>query len=309
MLATVAWSAEDDQLAEGVARAAREMRASPLVDRRYDERQQQSGRHVLTVESALDILADTHGRDQMRAATPGLRSRRLDVGVLEVPGQEGRHAVRVAHVNRDQPAPLRRVGMVPRRPRGLRAWDTDQPVPRGIQTPAHSAPRATDGRQVVVETHPGLRITGPASVRDGQRRRQSFDELVTIGHDRIFERMLRTLQLRPTGSHGGRNAPGTDERPGHPRGAEPASSSGPAPVALTRQADVAQLVERCHGKAEVSGSIPDVGSPPTHAFLPQCRLRFSGFPRVVLPAKPAPAPGQGSRSSQAVASACGAPAG
>src|ERR1700688_645087 len=35
---------------------------------------------------------------------------------------------------------------------------------------------------------------------------------------------------------------------GHPRGAEPASSSGPAPVALTRQADVAQLVERCHGK-------------------------------------------------------------
>jgi len=38
-------------------------------------------------------------------------------------------------------------------------------------------------------------------------------------------------------------------------------------------------------------------------------LRFSGFPRVVLPAKPAPAPGPGSRSSQAVASACGAPAG
>ncbi len=136
-------------------------------------------------------------------AAPGLRSRRLDVGVLEVPGQEGPHAVRVAHVDRDQPAPLHRVGMVPRRPSGLRAWDTDQPVPRGIQTPAHSAPRATDGRQVVVETHPGLRITGPASVRDDQRRRQSPDEFITVRHDRTFERMLRTLQLGPTGSYGG----------------------------------------------------------------------------------------------------------
>jgi hypothetical protein len=28
----------------------------------------------------------THRRDQMRAAAPGLRPRRLDVGVLEVPG-------------------------------------------------------------------------------------------------------------------------------------------------------------------------------------------------------------------------------
>jgi hypothetical protein len=50
----------------------------------------------------------------------------------------------------------------------------------------------------VVETHPGLRITGPASVRDGQRLRQSFDEFITVRHDRTFERMLRTLQLGPT---------------------------------------------------------------------------------------------------------------
>jgi hypothetical protein len=56
------------------------------VDRRHDERQQESSGHVLTAESALDILANAHGRDQMRAAPPGLRPRRLDVGVLEVPG-------------------------------------------------------------------------------------------------------------------------------------------------------------------------------------------------------------------------------
>lgn len=30
------------------------------VDRRYDERQQESSGHVLTAEPALDILADTH---------------------------------------------------------------------------------------------------------------------------------------------------------------------------------------------------------------------------------------------------------
>ncbi len=43
---------------------------------------------------------------------------------------------------------------------------------RGVQTPAHSAPvRGTNGRQVVVETDPGLRIIGSASVRDDQRCR------------------------------------------------------------------------------------------------------------------------------------------
>jgi hypothetical protein len=46
----------------------------------------------------------------------------------------------------------------------------------------------------VVETHPGLRITGPAGVRNDQRRRQSPDEFVTVRHNRTFERMLRTLQ-------------------------------------------------------------------------------------------------------------------
>ena len=36
------------------------MRDGHRVDRRHDERQQQSGRHVLAAEPALDILADTH---------------------------------------------------------------------------------------------------------------------------------------------------------------------------------------------------------------------------------------------------------
>jgi hypothetical protein len=61
---------------------------------------------------------------------------------------------------------------------------------------------------------------------------------------------------------------------GHPRGAELASSSGPAPLALTRQADVAQLVERCHGKAEVSGSIPDIGSPFRYRTVTAARYTF-----------------------------------
>ena len=182
-------------------------------------------------------------------------------GVLEVPGQEGSYAVGVAHVYREQPAPLRRVGVVPLRPSRLRARDTDQPVPRGIQTPAHSAPvRGTDGRQVVVETDPGLRITGPASVRNDQRRRQSPDEFVTVRHDRTFERMLRTLQLGPTGSDGGRNVSVTDERPGPPGDLGWPSSYGAAAVGCGLQADVAQLVERVHGKEEVNGSTPAVGS-------------------------------------------------
>ena len=113
---------------------------------------------------------DTRRRDQMRATAPGLRPRRLDVGVLEVPGQECRHAVRVAYI---------------------------------------------------------------------------------VGHDNTFERMLRTLQFGPTGSHGGRNAPGIDGHPGHPQGAEPVSSFDPAAVGCERRADVAQLVEHLHGKGPV----------------------------------------------------------
>jgi hypothetical protein len=143
---------------------------------------------------------------------------------------------------------------MPLRPSRFRAWDTDQPVPGGIQTPTHSAPRATDRRQIVVETHPSLRITGPASVRDDQRRRQSPDEFITVRHDRTFERVLRTLQLGPTGSHGGRNALVTEERPRWRRGPERASSSGVAAVGYGRHADVAQLVERIHGKEGVRGS-------------------------------------------------------
>jgi hypothetical protein len=221
----------------------------------------------------------THRRDQMRAATPRLRPRRLDIGVLEVPGQECRHAVRVAHVDRDQPAPLRRVGMVPRRPSGLRARDTDQPMPRGIQTPAHSAPvRSTNGRQVVVQADPGLRITGPAGVRDGQRRRQSPDEFVTVGHERTFERMLRTPKLGPTGSDGGRNVPGTDETPKSSPWCRASlllrSASGPAAVGCEHQADVAQLVEHRHGKAGVKGSSPFVGSPFSYRNVTAVRYHF-----------------------------------
>jgi hypothetical protein len=128
----------------------------------------------------------------MRATAPGLCSWRFDRRVLEVPGQEGSHAVRVANVHRDQPSSLRRVGTVPGRPSPVMARDADQPVPRGIQTPAHSAPEAARGRHVVIETHPRLRITGPAGFRDDQRRRQALDEIVAIGHDRTFERTRRT---------------------------------------------------------------------------------------------------------------------
>jgi hypothetical protein len=47
----------------------------------------------------------------------------------------------------------------------------------------------------VVETDPRLRVTGPASVRDGQRHRQSLDEFVVISHASTIRRVLRTLQL------------------------------------------------------------------------------------------------------------------
>jgi hypothetical protein len=80
----------------------------------------------------------------------------------------------------------------------------------------------------MVETDPRLRITGGASVRDGQRRHQPFDEFVVISHASTIRRVLRTLQLgadRPTRRTTHRRRPG---REGHPRMLSRPTSPGPA---------------------------------------------------------------------------------
>jgi hypothetical protein len=134
-----------------------------------------------------------------------------------MPRQERRHAVRVAHVDRDQPTPLRCIGTMPLRPGRLRARNTDQPVPSGIQTPARHAPiRGADERQIVVETDPRLWITGPASVRDGEHRRQSFDELVVISQSSTVVGRPGPYSAGPTGPHCGRDVPISDGRPSPP---------------------------------------------------------------------------------------------
>ena len=147
------------------------------------------------------------------------------------------------------------------------------------QTPAHGAPQERRWTACSGRAEPAFAITGPASVRNDQRRRQSSGGAVTVSHDRTFERMLRMPQLGPP-------PPMADETCRSQTKARVVPGSGlalllrSAAVGCELQADVAQLVERCHGKAEVSGSIPDVGSffvPQAHQqlgtlFVPGCPL-------------------------------------
>jgi len=62
----------------------------------------------------------------------------------------------------------------------------------------------------VVETDPRLRVAGAASVRDGQRRRQSFDEFVVIRHASTIRRVLRTLRIGADPARKADDAPSAD---------------------------------------------------------------------------------------------------